>query len=583
MRRWIGLGTVVALLVAALVLAQRRKPHADVSPDAVLHFIGDTEQELTRLPMSATRLSDTDEIRIGNELAERYKYMEGIGNATNDSEENRDFRRYIERVGSAVAAHAQRKLPYKFHYIPERNLVNAFAIPGGHVYIGKGLLDLMDSEDELASVLGHEVEHIDRRHAVERLQVEARLRHLGLARLLIEIPIDIFQAGYSKEQELEADREGTRLAVISGYSATGAVRMFEAFERRFREAKEQQARSPQEEAARVVLATMGEYFKSHPSSQERIAQIQNLMAQENWPPKSEKPFALAYLLWTDRAQIALRDHKYKEASALAAKAIDGFPNYEPALRIQADAEFHQANFVRAADVYRRLLKLQPNNIGYIQYYAFLLSAADRHTAAAQFAQLLQSNSNSYEALDSLAGLQLLAGNSTAADKIYTDLKADPADSRTPDRLAWTGWWYYVAGNSSRAFEMLDSAVQQRPTNVVYLVNFGWTAIEQRRYEQALTILNTARGSTGNSNVGDLANLHDADRAEISMASAVAHWLATEHDLALSAYQSAIAQDPAWTNPAWYTPQYSPTVSSAIGEMKAETDRRNKVRVADARR
>src|SRR6185369_16457450 len=105
---------------------------------------------------------------------------------------------------------------------------------------------------------------------------------LGILRLLLELPVEIFQAGYSKEQELEADREGTRLAVTSGYSASGAVRMFEAFDRRFREAREQQAKSPQEETARVVLATMGDYFRSHPSTLERVRQIQNLIAQENW-------------------------------------------------------------------------------------------------------------------------------------------------------------------------------------------------------------------------------------------------------------------------------------------------------------
>jgi predicted Zn-dependent protease len=586
MKRLLSLGVIVALLIAAIVLAQRRKPHAEVGPGAVLHFIGDTERELSRLPMSATRLSDADEIRIGNKLAERYKYMEGL---RDDSDENKQFRRYIEKVGANVATRAQRKLPYKFHYIPEKNFVNAFAIPGGHVYIGQGLLDLMDSEDELAAVLGHEVEHIDRRHAVERLQIEARLRRLGLARLLVEIPLEIFQAGYSKEQELEADREGSRLAVVSGYSPTGTVRMFEAFDRCFREAKEQQARSPQEEAARVVLATMGEYFRSHPSSQERITQIQNLMAQEGWPAKSEKPFALAYLLWTDRAQIALRKHKYKEASGLASRALGLKPGLENALRIHGQAEYYQANFRRAADSYRDLLNLQPNNSGYIQYYAFLLSAADRHLAAGQFAQLIGRENNSYEALDSLAGLQLLADKPDPADKIYADLKSNPGDVRTPDRLAWLGWWYYVAGDSSRAFEMLESATQQRPSSVPYLVNFAWVAIEQRRYQEALSTLATAERqfpalnlSSYNAPYRSLTTKEATSASEILMAEAVAQWLAHDNESAISLYLKAMGTEPAWTSPAWYGPQYSPTISRAIAEMKAELDRRKKAAETSSR-
>ena len=107
-------------------------------------------------------------------------------------------------------------------------MVNAFALPGGHVFVGAGLLELMDSEDQLAAVLGHEIEHIDHYHCAERIQKERALRRLPLGDL-VSLPIAVFEAGYSKDQELEADREGTRLSVESGYSATGAIRMFAKF------------------------------------------------------------------------------------------------------------------------------------------------------------------------------------------------------------------------------------------------------------------------------------------------------------------------------------------------------------------
>ena len=109
-------------------------------------------------------------------------------------------------------------------------MINAFALPGGHVYVGAGLLALMDSEDELAAVIGHEIEHIDHYHCAERVQQEQALRKIPLGGL-VALPIELFEAGYSKDQELEADREGTRLAVQAGYSANGAIRMFETFER----------------------------------------------------------------------------------------------------------------------------------------------------------------------------------------------------------------------------------------------------------------------------------------------------------------------------------------------------------------
>jgi predicted Zn-dependent protease len=112
-------------------------------------------------------------------------------------------------------------LPYRFHYVPERYFINAFAVPGGHVYVGEGLLALMDSEDELAAVIGHEIEHIDHYHCAERVQQQQALRKIPLGEL-VALPVEIFEAGYSKDQELEADREGTRLSVQAGYSPNGA-------------------------------------------------------------------------------------------------------------------------------------------------------------------------------------------------------------------------------------------------------------------------------------------------------------------------------------------------------------------------
>src|SRR5262249_56929954 len=102
---------------------------------------------------------------------------------------------------------AGRKLDLRFHYVPAANFVNAFALPGGHVFLGKGMLRLMDSEDELASVLGHEVEHVDNYHCNDRVALQARLKHLPLGGL-VTLPVELFQAGYSKEQEMEADRDG---------------------------------------------------------------------------------------------------------------------------------------------------------------------------------------------------------------------------------------------------------------------------------------------------------------------------------------------------------------------------------------
>jgi predicted Zn-dependent protease len=243
-----------------------------------LNALADTQRELSRVPAAITRISDEEEISIGNSLAQRYALQLGTGDAA--------MQDYVTSVGRKVAAHARRKFDYKFHYVPDDSLVNAFALPGGHVFIGKGMVRLIQTEDELASVLGHEVEHIDNYHCVERYQLKARMHDLPLSELLA-LPVQLFQAGYGKEQEMEADRDGTFLAVMAGYSAQGAVHLFERFGRLHR-AYVLKAESPDQELSGVAIAGIEGYFRSHPLPEERVNQIERIIAAKKWPNAPEK-------------------------------------------------------------------------------------------------------------------------------------------------------------------------------------------------------------------------------------------------------------------------------------------------------
>ncbi len=317
MKRWIALTGIVLLGIAAIWVSERRKVDVPAGPAAVLYLVADTEQELTRMPVRFTRMSDQEEISIGNQLARNYVWTGPEENFP----EFKEVEAYLTQVGSRLAPQAHRKLPYKFHYIPDSSLVNAFALPGGHVFVGGGLLALMDSEDELAAVMGHEIEHIDHYHCAERVQQEQALRRIPLGGL-IEMPVEVFEAGYSKDQELEADREGTRLAVQAGYSANGAIRMFETFQRLYQE-YQARAKTPEEELSDVAQQTIEGYFRSHPLPSERIAQVQKLIASEHWELKPEKDLAVAYVFWTARANAALEMHRYPVAEQLAAALAEG--------------------------------------------------------------------------------------------------------------------------------------------------------------------------------------------------------------------------------------------------------------------
>ncbi|HEY3930439.1 MAG TPA: M48 family metalloprotease [Candidatus Koribacter sp.] len=288
--RLIALLLVLAAAIASIVMVQRRKEQAVVSPNAVLTMAADAQRDVLRVPMHLTRLSDEEETEIGDKMASHY--MESFGRL---SATDQDLQKKVDEIGGRLAAHTHRKLKYRFHLIPNRSFLNAFALPGGHVFIGSGLVRLMETEDELANVLGHEMEHIDHYHCAERMQVEAQMRklQLGVAGDLLQIPLSLFEAGYSKDQELEADREGLLLASASGFSPYGAVTMFEKFAKLHSEYVIH-AETPPEELSQLAIETLEGYFRSHPLPEERIAQAKKLIAEHHLQNQSRQtPLVLA--------------------------------------------------------------------------------------------------------------------------------------------------------------------------------------------------------------------------------------------------------------------------------------------------
>jgi len=282
---------ILGFALAGLYWSQRRPKSTPVSANAILNMAADAQRDLSRIPMHFTRLSNEQEIAIGKELASRYATQ-----TRKLTPEEEGLEKYVTRVGNAVALHAHRHLPYTFTVLPDHNMINAFALPGGPVYIGEGMLDLMMSEDELANVLAHEIEHIDHYHCVERVQLEAKLKNLNLDVLgsLLQFPIDFWEAGYHKDEEFEADREGMYLAVQSGYSPFGAADMFERFAKLCDEYVIH-AQSPDQELSELAIQSLTGYFRSHPLPSERLAQANRIIAEQHWEDrKMQKPFRIEY-------------------------------------------------------------------------------------------------------------------------------------------------------------------------------------------------------------------------------------------------------------------------------------------------
>jgi predicted Zn-dependent protease len=177
---------------------------------------------------------------------------------------------YVRAVGDRLAASSPRRdVPYAFHVVdtPEPN---AFAIPG-HVYVTRGLLVLLNDEDELAGVLAHEVGHIAARHAVQRLSRALPAGILtgvvsGVTGLASPILGSLFEAGgslateallapYSRDQEREADRVGQEIAAHAGFDPAALARSLATLER--------------VEALGDVAKKRPSFLDSHPSTPER--------------------------------------------------------------------------------------------------------------------------------------------------------------------------------------------------------------------------------------------------------------------------------------------------------------------------
>ena len=169
-------------------------------------------------------VSDTDEVKIGRILAQKYEVENGIS----PTEQSRKIDAYLQKVGERLAAHAERKLPYQFHFDANPGFRSAVGLPGGQIYVGAGILAYMDTEDQLAIVLGHEIEHVNLNQCRERLAKIMAEKGLSMADAE-KLEVDPFLDGYGHDKEFAADREGVKLAVAAGYSAVAGVRLLRTF------------------------------------------------------------------------------------------------------------------------------------------------------------------------------------------------------------------------------------------------------------------------------------------------------------------------------------------------------------------
>lgn len=170
------------------------------------------------------KTSQEEEVRIGQQIAGNL-----LGAAPLVKDEA--LQRYVNRVGLWVAMQSERPgLPWRFGVIESED-INAFAAPGGYIFLTKGLYRQLNNEAELAGVLAHEVGHVIRKHHLKLLQKSQAISALGsffgsqlsdedqLVQNIIGNGAEVVARGLDKDAEYEADRIGVVLTVRAGYDA----------------------------------------------------------------------------------------------------------------------------------------------------------------------------------------------------------------------------------------------------------------------------------------------------------------------------------------------------------------------------
>jgi len=218
----------------------------------------------------APQVSTQQEVQLGADYAAQInRQLPMLNDASTVS--------YVNQIGRQMARIADpRGIQYNF-YVVNSDVVNAFAVPGGHVYVNRGLIEHADNLSEFAGVLAHEIGHVAQRHSIEQLQ-RAQNANLGLSVLYgvllgrnpsgleqagIQVGGSAVFAGYGRDAEREADAVGVGYMVRAGYNPNGMVTFFQ-------ELLELQQRQP---------SRVEQWFSTHPTTQERVDNTRAIIQQ----------------------------------------------------------------------------------------------------------------------------------------------------------------------------------------------------------------------------------------------------------------------------------------------------------------
>jgi len=570
-RQWAFLALFIAGCAALFVL-QRSQVVTSITPRPLLYLIADTQREAERIPLAITRVSDQEEVKIGEEIARNY----GLNSRSSDDPDAAQISEYLNSVGKMLSAQVRRKdIPYHFYVDKNKTFVNAFALPGGHIVVGRGLLGLIESEDELAAILGHEMAYVDNRHAIERLQYELASRRLGLGSLyqLGALAVEIFQAGYTKDQELEADRTGLGFADSAGYSAGGGINLINRFQQVESDYTER-AGSPIEEFARLPFSALMEYFQSHPPAAERRAALEKEASARGWNlSQSVRPFRIHAIFLTDAAESLDRAGNFAASISHFKEAIDSGPDYLRARRGLAQTSWRSGDAQGAVDAATEVIHRAATSADWV-LLARALAVSDPKNGLNRLDEIVQatysapdwSNESYLAARVELSGLAFLRSGKSNLREYQAILTSLSASNQSFARREM-GWWMYRAGKLELASKEVDMARQLMPQSEQAKIRAAWILSDLGRQADAEALV--AGGATRLT----AQNIAPNDRAEQQALMATIKWRTDQRDAAALQFQGAAFNNVSWMVLPWVENNYSRRVTEIIQELQAGEARR----------
>jgi len=393
-----------------------------------------------------TLLPTEEEIKIGE------MYLPLAVDQNDGRYPDKEVQRYIQKLGSKIAQHTPRKLNYRF-YVVNTKQINAFALPGGFIFVNRGLILALDKEDQLAGVLAHELAHVNARHHARFLEkmygmnillsiagiFAYQTRYGDILMQFGKIGTQLLSLRWSREHETEADIFGVRFSYDAGYDPRGLIETFYIFK------KLNKTKQP-------------EWLLTHPLPDTRIKNVEKLISKLdlNKPLVKDSPYF----------------HKIKQKLEKTKTSFD--------LYYQAKEKLSKNKKIAALNLVNRSLELFPRNNASLTLKAFILLTEENFKEGTQLAVKAAELDDLYFKPHFFAGYGYFKMERYSESAKFLE-KAKDLIPNFPDTYYFLGRDYEALGDLKKAAENYRKALKLTDGKR------GWEKDARRRLQQILGI------------------------------------------------------------------------------------------------